>query len=392
MPWKETCAMDERIQFVADHLRQESSLSELCRFYGISRPTAYKWLERYGLYGPAGLLERSRAPKQHPNQTPAAIEERIIALRQRHPQWGPRKLLVRLEKQAPDQRWPAESTVGEILKRHGLTQARRVRRQTPGYEGPRHEGVSPNDVWAADFKGWFKTGDGCRVDPLTASDWKSRYLLCCHGPESTRYEHVRPEFKRTFREYGLPWAIRTDNGPPFASIGLGGLSRLSVWWVRLGIWPERIRPGHPEENGRHERIHKTLKEAVAKPPKATLRAQQKALERFRHEYNEQRPHEALGMQTPADCYQASQRPFPERLPEIEYGPGVEVRRVRSNGQIKWAGETLFLSEALIGEPVGLRQIDNEFWSIHFGPVPLAVYHAETCSIKRWDLHHRPQKV
>ena len=214
MPWKETCAMDERIQFVAEHLRQESTLSELSRLYGISRPTAYKWLERYALCGPAGLLERSRAPKQHPNQTPAAIEEQIIALRQRHPQWGPRKLLVTLQKKDLQERWPAESTVGEILKRHGLTQARRVRRQTPGYEGPRHEGVSPNDVWAADFKGWFKTGDGCRVDPLTASDWKSRYLLCCHGPESYRYEHVRPEFERTFREYGLPWAIRTDNGPP----------------------------------------------------------------------------------------------------------------------------------------------------------------------------------
>jgi len=390
MPWKETCAMDERIKFVAEHLRQESSLSELCRLYGISRPTAYKWLDRYALYGPAGFLERSRAPKQHPNQTPAAIEESIIALRQRHPLWGPRKLVVTLQKQDPEERWPAESTVGEILKRHGLTRERRRRRKTPGYEGPRHEGGSANDVWAADFKGWFQTGDGCRIDPLTASDWVSRYLLCCHGPESTRFEHVRPEFERTFREYGLPWAIRTDNGPPFASVGLGGLSRLSVWWVRLGIWPERIRPGHPEENGRHERIHKTLKEAVAQPPKATRRAQQKALESFRREYNEQRPHESLGMQTPAECYRPSQRRFPERLPEVEYGPGVEVRRVRSNGQIKWAGEMLFLSEALIGEPVGLRQIDNELWSIHFGPVPLAMYHAGTRSITRWELHHRSQ--
>ena len=184
-------------------------------------------------------------PESASNQTPAAIEERIIALRQRHPLWGPRKLVVTLQKQDPEQRWPAESTVGEILKRHGLTQERRVRRKTPGYEGPRHEGVSANDVWAADFKGWFQTGDGCRIDPLTASDWVSRYLLCCHGPESTRFEHVRPEFERTFKEYGLPWAIRTDNGPPFASVGLGGLSRLSVWWVRLGIWPEgcvRVTP------------------------------------------------------------------------------------------------------------------------------------------------------
>lgn len=389
MPWKETCAMDERIKFVAEHLRQERTLSELCRCYGISRPTAYKWLERYALHGPAGFVERSCAPKQHPNQTPVAVEERIIALRQRHPQWGPRKLLALLERDAPQQRWPAQSTAGEILKRHGLTQARRVRRRTPGYEGPRHQGVSPNDVWAADFKGWFKTGDGCRVDPLTISDWVSRYLLCCHGPESTMSQHVRPQFERAFREYGLPWAIRTDNGPPFASVGLGGLSRLSVWWVRLGIWPERIRPGHPEENGRHERMHKTLKEAVAQPPQASLRAQQEAFDRFRYEYNELRPHESLGMQTPAECYRASDRRFPERLPGIEYGSSVEVRRVRSNGQIKWTGQMLFLSEALIGEPVGLRQIDNELWSIHFGPVPLAVYHAGSCSVKKWS-QYRPQ--
>lgn len=391
MPWKETCAMDERIKFVAEHLRHERSLSELCLCYGISRPTAYKWLERYALYGPAGFLERSRAPKQHPNQTPAAIEARIIALRQRHPQWGPRKLLARLEREDPQQRWPARSTAGEILKRHGLTRARRARRRTPGYEGPRHQGVSPNELWAADFKGWFKTGDGYRVDPLTISDWVSRYLLCCHGPESITYWHVRPQFERVFREYGLPWAIRTDNGPPFASVGLGGLSRLSVWWVRLGIWPERIRPGHPEENARHERMHKTLKEAVTQPPQATPRAQQEAFDRFRHEYNELRPHESLGMQTPAECYRASERRFPERLPEVEYGSGVEVRRVRSNGQIKWAGQMLFLSEALIGEPVGLRQIDNDLWSIHFGPVPLAVYHAGSRSVKKWS-QYRSQKV
>ena len=279
MPWKETCAMDERIKFVAEHLRQESSLSELCRLYGISRPTAYKWLERYALYGPAGLLERSRAPKQHPNQTPAAIEERIIALRQRHPLWGPRKLVVTLQKQDPEQRWPAESTVGEILKRHGLTQARRVRRKTPGYEGPRHEGVSPNDVWAADFKGWFQDRrrlPGRPADGLGLGEPVSAVLpragkhpvssMCGLSSSARSGSTVCPG--RSAPTMGLPSPVSA----------LGGLSRLSVWWVRLGIWPERIRPGHPEENGRHERIHKTLKEAVAQPPKATLRAQQKALE------------------------------------------------------------------------------------------------------------------
>ncbi len=386
MPWRETCAMDERVKFVADHLSQDCSLSELCRRYGVSRSTAYKWIERYGQCGPEGLLERSRAPKHHPNQTPAETEQKLIAMRQRYPRWGPRKLLAVLRRTDPQEGWPAASTAGDILKRHGLIPARRYRRHTPSYDRPFHAGSRPHEVWAADFKGWFKTGDGSRIDPLTISDWASRYLLCCQGLSRPNREEVRPQFEWAFREYGLPWTIRTDNGPPFASTGLGGLSKLSVWWIRLGIWPERIRPAHPEDNGRHERMHKTLKESVARPPKATVGAQQEAFDHFRREYNEQRPHEALGMQSPSQCYQPSRRLFPERLPEVEYGSGIEVRRVRSNGQIKWAGEMLYLGEALIGEPVGLGQIDNERWLIHFGPVPLAVYHAASRSIKKWDLH------
>ena len=223
-------------------------------------------------------------------------------MRQRHPKWGPRKLLGVAEAGGTRSGWPAVSTAGDILKRHGLTQARRYRRSTPSYDRPFYVASRPNDVWAADFKGWFKTGDGCRVDPLTISDWVSRYVLGCRGLECPIFELVQPQFERTFREYGLPWAIRTDNGPPFASTGLGGLSRLSLWWIRLGIQPERIRPAHPEDNGRHERMHKTLKETAARPPKATPRAQQEAFDQFRQEYNELRPHEALGMQTPAECY------------------------------------------------------------------------------------------
>jgi putative transposase len=260
MPWKETCAMDERLTFIAAHLKREYSVSELCRHFGISRPTAYKWIERYEQCGPEGFLERRRVPKHHPNETPAALQYKLIALRQRHPKWGPRKLLALLKRAEPEVSWPAVSTAGDILKRHGLTQARRYRRSTPSYDRPFYVASRPNDVWAADFKGWFKTGDGHRVDPLTISDWVSRYLLCCRGLERPIFEQVRPQFERAFREYGLPWAIRTDNGPPFASVGLGGLSRLSVWWIRLGIKPERIRPAHPEDNGRHERMHKTLKE------------------------------------------------------------------------------------------------------------------------------------
>ena len=392
MPWKETCAMDERLKFIAAHLEREYSVSELCRHFCISRPTAYKWIERYEQGGPEGFLERSRAPKHHRNETPAALQYKLIALRQRHPKWGPRKLLALLKRAEPEVSWPAVSTAGDILKRHGLTQARRYRRFTPRDERPFYVASRPNDVWAADFKGWFKTGDGHRVDPLTISDWVSRYLLRCRGLERPIFELVQPQFERVFREYGLPWAIRTDNGPPFASTGLGGLSRLSVWWIRLGIKPERIRPAHPEDNGRHERMHKTLKETAARPPKATVEDQQKALDQFRQEYNELRPHEALCMQTPAECYQRSDREFPDSLPELGYGPELQIRRVRSNGQIKWAGEKIFLSENLIGELVGLNRIDNDVWSIHFGPVPLATYHGFTRSIHRWGLYDPTKKV
>jgi transposase InsO family protein len=270
------------------------------------------------------------------------------------------------------------------LKRHGLILPRRRRRPAPEYTGPWHEGVNPNDVWAVDFKGWFRTGDGSRIDPLTITDWSSRYLLCCQVLESAKGFPVKMQFERVFREYGLPWAIRSDNGVPFASVGLGGLSRLSVWWMRLGIWPERIRPGHPEENGRHERMHKTLKEATAKPPHQTPHAQQAAFERFRQEYNQERPHEALSMQTPGEWYRASERKFPARLPEMEYRPDFKVRRVRTNGQIKWAGDMFYLSDALVGERVGLKQVDEALWMVHFGPLPLGTYNSWHKRFERYN--------
>lgn len=382
MPWKETCAMNERLKFVADNLEQDQSISELCRHYGISRPTAYKWIERYDQFGPEGLLEKGCAPKHHPNQTPADIEAKLVALKNKYRKWGPRKLLTRLKKKEPHVSWPALSTAGAILKRRGLTIPRKHRARTPPYQGLCHTGATPNDVWAADFKGWFKTRDGHRVDPLTITDWFSRYLICCQAVESTKGLPVKMQFERAFREYGMPWAIRTDNGPPFASIGLGGLSRLSVWWIRLGIWPERIRPGHPEENGRHERMHKTLKEYTIKPPCYTACAQQMVFNRFQQEYNEERPHESLEMQTPSEWYQTSDRTFPNRLPEIEYGHDFVIRRVRSDGQIKWQGKMLFMSESLIGEFVGLRKMDDEIWTIHFGPLVLATYSSQNQKLCR----------
>jgi len=271
--------------------------------------------------------------------------------------------------------------VGALLKRRGLTAPRRRKRRTPPYAQPFREGIQPNDVWSADFKGWFRTQEGTRIDPLTISDAASRYLLRCQGLVKPKRPSVQGVFTATFQEFGLPRAIRTDNGPPFASVGLGGLSRLSVWWVRLGITPERIRPGHPEENGSHERMHRTLKQATAQPPKANPRAQQRAFDRFRSEYNQERPHEALAMQTPAQRYQPSLRPFPERLPGLEYAPGYVVRRVRSNGEIRWQRGLVYLSEALVDQWVGLIEIDNGQWRVDFGPIQLAIYQEQDKKFK-----------
>ena len=377
MPWKETCPMDERMKFIADALTQHWSVAHLCRAYGMSRKTGYKWIARYEAEGWPGIREHSRAPATCPHLTPVALQERVVQMRLQHPHWGPRKLLHRLGTVEPDTVWPAPSTAGEILKRHGLVAKRRLRRRTPPAPQPLQTALHPNEVWATDFKGWFRTHEGTRIDPLTLSDLASRYLLRCQSLRGATYALVQPVFVAAFREYGLPHAMRSDNGPPFASVGLGGLSQLAVWWIRLGIRPERIQPGHPEQNGRHERLHRTLKQATAKPPCRTWRLQQRAFAAFRQDYNHVRPHEALGMQTPAACYTPSPRVFPHRLPEVEYPSGYEVRRVRSNGEIKWRGCRLFLSEALIGEPVGLQEVDQDLWRIEFGPIPLALCHTYT---------------
>lgn len=377
MPWKETCPMDERMQFVADYLKEHWAVAQLCRRYGISRKTGYKWIDRYEAEGWPWIREHSRAPHTHSHRTPVAIQTRLVQLRMQHPHWGPRKLLYRLATGEPGTAWPAPSTAGDILTRYGLVTTRRTRRRTPATTQPLQPAWHPNEVWATDFKGWFRTHDGTRIDPLTLSDLASRYLLRCQSLRGATYALVRPVFVAAFREFGLPAVMRSDNGPPFASVGLGGLSQLAVWWVRLGIRPERIQPGHPEQNGRHERLHRTLKQATASPPRRTRRLQQQAFEQFRQEYNHDRPHEALAMQTPAHCYTPSPRVFPRRLPEVEYPGNYQVRRVRSNGEIKWRGRRLFLSEALIGEPVGLQEVDQDRWRIELGPIPLALYHTYT---------------
>lgn len=381
MPWRETCPMDERRRFIEDWLRDEWNVSELCRAYGISRKTGYKWLERFKIGGIAELDDQSRAHQTHPSTTSQSIESQIVALRHRHPFWGPRKLKARLERLQPELAWPASSTIGGILKRRGLAIPRRKRYRTPGYVGPLAQGLRPNDVWAADFKGWFKTGDGTRIDPLTISDLASRYLIRCRAVAQTNGDNVKAEFTAAFQEFGMPKVLRTDNGVPFATVGLGGLSDLSVWLIRLGITPERIRPGQPQENGAHERMHKTMKQETANPPKSNPYQQERAFSRFRGDYNEIRPHESLSMKAPGDLYVPSTRPFPRKLPEVEYPAGSIVRFVTSNGTINFKDKRIYLSNALIDQYVRIEETGDS-WNIWYGPVQLGQLDLEGERIKR----------
>jgi putative transposase len=322
------------------------------------------------------LVERSRAVHRHRNQTPEEIEQMVLELRQAHMRWGPRKLKRVLERDEPGRAWPAASTIGELLKREGLVVARKKRVRTAPYTAPLAHADGANRVWCADFKGWFRTGDGERIDPLTISDAHSRYLLRCQAVEKTDTARVQSIFEAAFREYGMPTAIRTDNGVPFASSAVAGLSRLAVWWIKLGIVPERIAAGHPEQNGRHERMHRTLKQETAQPPAANRRKQQRALDRFRREYNQVRPHEALQMRTPEAVYAPSERKFPACVPAPDYPESMLVRSVRRRGHFRWQKHEVFLSEVLWGERVGLLPVDDRWFTIYFAQLPIARFDSQ----------------
>jgi putative transposase len=376
LPWKVTCPVKEREKFIQALLTRRYTLTQLADAFGVSRKTAHKALRRFALDGPAALADRSHAAHHHPNATPQAVAEAVIRQKLAHPTWGPLKLQP--GPQDPPEiaaAWPAPSTRGAILTRAGLTQPRRHRRRVPASSQPFSAADEPNAVWCADFKGWFRTQDGQRCDPLTLTDAFSRMLLHCEVLARTDYEHVRPAFEAAFREYGLPDAIRTDNGPPFASVAAGGLSRLAIWWVKLGIQLERIEPGHPEQNGRHERMHRTLKQECCHPPAGTPALQQLRFEDFRQCFNFERPHQALSQQPPATLYRRSTRAFPNRLADPCYAANVAVRRVRSNGEIRWKGKLVFLSEALIGEAVGISEILLGY-DVCFGPVALGTLDAK----------------
>ena len=370
--------MEEKLRFVFEYERDEQTMRDLCEDFGISRETGYVWLRRYRQYGVQGLVELNRAPHRHPNQTAAEIEAAVLELRQAHMRWGPRKLKRILERDQPGRQWPATSTVGEIVKRAGLVVPRKKRRRTEPYTQPLAHANESNRVWCADFKGWFKAMDGARIDPLTITDAWSRYLLRSQAVEKTDTERVRAIFEAAFREHGLPQAIRTDNGVPFASTAVGSLSRLAVWWIKLGIVPERIEAGHPEQNGRHERMHRSLKQEVRRAE--DWRSQQRELDRFREDFNHVRPHEALDMQTPASVYEPSERAYPARIPEVEYPDAMLVRTVKSHGCFRWKKHDVFLSEVLWGERIGLLTDDDEVFTVYFAHLPLALLDARTATL------------
>lgn len=377
--------MTERVKLITDHLSGDYGVAELGRRYGVSRKTVYKWLGRHAAEGWAGLADQSRAPVHQAGAIGAEVEQRILELKARWPDWGAPKLRHKLRQGWGEENCPAESTVSAVLKRHGLVKAKRRRpKAVSGGGGPLAHCTGANQVWCIDFKGWWRTRDGKRCDPLTVSDAWSRYLLRCVGMSAGTGGHlVRPHLELLFREYGLPQAMRSDNGTPFASTGLGGLTELSVWWLRLGLRLERITPGCPQENGRHERMHLTLETSRAREPRAHLGAQQEALGKFRAEFNEERPHEALDWRVPADLYEASPRPYNGQLPPPrEYPEGWAVRQVRGGGQMKWRSKDVALTHALAGERIGLEPRADGVWAVWFEALELGAFDERTGRITR----------
>lgn len=395
MPWSETSAMDERIRFIADHQLGVFAVTELCARYGISRPTAYKWIQRYGADGPPGLLERTHRPQHCPHQTPLALIEALAGARHHHPTWGPKKLLWLLDRQHPDWPWPAPSTAGLWLKRRGLVRGRPRRRPLSHPGRPTTQATGPNGIWTLDFKGQFRTRDGRYCYPLTVADDYSRYLLACDALLQPTRRLVRPVLVRLFQEFGLPERIRSDNGQPFASCALGRLSQLAVWWIRLGITPELIQPAHPEQNPRHERMHRTLKAEATRPPAGSCAAQQQRFQTFQHSFNEERPHEALGMRPPTTVYTPSPRPYPDRLPPLEYPGHFEVRRVSRNGGIRWHAHRVPVSHTLIEQEIGFEAVDDGLWEVYFGPLRLGRFSERTGRItddRGRQQRRRPRRV
>lgn len=376
MPWKESRIVDQRLQFLSSYQKEEMSISDLCREFEVSRPTGYRWINRYKEAGPEGLLDLSSKPHSCSHATSELIGDAILAMRRKYPSWGARKLKARLERLQPSVAWPAASTFGNILRRAGLTHPKRKKRRTTPYSEPFSEVTAPNQLWCMDFKGYFNTGDGTRCDPLTITDAHSRYLIRCQIVSRMDLSEVTAVCEAAMREYGMPARIRTDNGAPFAGTGLLGMSKLSLGWRKLGIVHERIQPGRPQENGRHERMHRTLKEDTTKPAAFTLRSQQKKFDTFRHMFNHERPHEGLNNETPGSIYQPSLTMLPGTVKEFLYPKGFETRRINNSGDFSWHKDRVFVSEVFKFEALGFELIAEDVYKVFFRDIELGIFDVE----------------
>lgn len=379
MPWIETDAMQQRVLFIKAWLSRRYKKTELCKQFNISRPTADKWIEPHERVGFEGLSELSRKPHRSSNATPQWICEWLINEKIKRPHWGAKKLLDSFARHFPDVKKPADSTGDLILARAGLVQPRKPKRRISADTEPFSDCTAPNTVWSADFKGQFLLGNQKLCYPLTVTDNFSRFLFCCKGLTNTRSDPVIAEFERLFTAFGMPCAIRTDNGSPFASQALGGISKLSKWWIDLGIRPERIKPSHPEQNGRHERMHRSLKAQLS--PQHSFEAQQAFFDRFLQEYNEERSHEGIGRKTPAECYQPSMRTYTGKIEPYDYGDNVDVRKVKLSGEVKWQGKTYYLSQVLASEPVAFEPYADGIWHIYYRFHFLGIFDAREMKIK-----------
>ncbi len=370
MSWNEVRPMDEKVRFIADYLRGEMAFKALCGLYGISRKTGYKWVRRYQAFGIEGLQAQSRRPHGS-SVTPYVVRQAVLELRNyKGDVLGPKKIQPLLAAQFAESLIPSQTTIYNILKAAGSVKSRRRINRTPRSIQPLKAAANVNQLWSVDYKGQFKLSGGQWCYPLTIMDHASRYLLSCQGFSGTTGVEAKTVFEQLFRQYGLPERIRSDNGTPFASVGVGGLSKLSIWWIRLGIIPERITPGQPQQNGRHERMHRTLKLRIGQPGAADMAQQQVILDEFKRHYNEDRLHESLGQRVPRSVYQASPRSYPETLPELVYPEYFEQGRVCQSGLIYWRSLRVYVGYVLRGEWVGLELVGEGIWDVYFGPIRL----------------------
>lgn len=385
MPWLETEPMNEKIKFISAYLdaKNELTFKELCQNFNISCKTGYKYVNRFKMEGVDGLKERSRAPLCNTNKMPTFIEKNILELKHKHSNWGSKKISNWLAQEHPEIQWPAKSTIDELFKRNNLVRPSKRKRRVAPFKEPFICITQPNDSWSIDYKGQFPLGNKQLCYPLTITDNYSRYLLSVEGSERISGISVKEVLTRLFLEFGMPLGIRSDNGPPFAGIGLGGLSMIAVWLIKLGIVPERIRPGHPEENGRHERMHLTLKKETASPPRWDQTEQQLCFDSFKKIFNDERPHEGIEFKRPAWLYTQSPRTFPSKLPRVEYDSSFDTtRRIRTNGMMKWGGKEIFLTETLIGETVGMKPHAENEWTVFFSFLPIGVFNEKLLKVTK----------